>query len=123
MMLVALFALLPLLPLITSLELAGNENYARDSRRLLQKSLERRATYTPAFQPESVSFTIGSKEYLSPTGASFKSYTLDNGFGLETFVGQSMLVTVVPVEGNVTCDALTKKVEEYTKIARLRTAK
>lgn len=115
-MLSALFALLPLLPLILSLELAGNENYARDASRLLRRSKERRSTYVPTFQPESVSFTIGSKEYLSPTGGEFKSYTLDNDFGLESYVGKSMLVTVIPVDGNVTCDALGKKVDEYTKM-------
>lgn len=114
-MLSSLFALLPLLPLLTALELAGNENYARTSRRLLRRSIERRSSYIPAFQPESVSFTIGSKEYLSPTGNEFKAYTFDNDFGLEGYGGDSMLVTVLPVQGNVTCDALGKKVAEYMK--------
>lgn len=114
-MLASLFALLPLLPLISALQLAGNENYARDSRRLLRPSLERRSSYVPALQPESVSFTLGPKEYISPTGGEFKSYTLDPDFGLDEYAGKSMLVTVIPVEGNVTCDALGKMVDEYTK--------
>lgn len=114
-MLAALFALLPLLPLITALETAGNENYARDSRRLLRRSIAKRSSYAPAFQPESITFEVGSKQYLSATGVEFKSYSLNPSFGLESYSGKTLLVTVIPVSGAVTCDALGKKVEEYTR--------
>ena len=116
MMFVALIALLPLLPLINAIQSAGHESYARDSRRLLRRVNARRSTYIPAFEPESVTFGAGSKQYLSPTGHEFQSYTLDSTFGLEEYTGKTILLTVVPVEGNVTCDALGAKVAEYTKM-------
>lgn len=111
-----LFALIPLLPSITALQTAGHENYARDSRRLLRASNVKRSTYTPTFEPESITFNVDSKQYLSPTGHEFLSYILDPSFGLEEYAGQTMLMTVIPVEGEVTCDALGKRVEEYAKI-------
>lgn len=116
----AFLCLVPSIPLSSALQLSGNQNYARDSRRLLRKSypssLVQRSAWTPAYQPSSVTFSIGSKEYLSPTGPEFKTYTLDEVFGLEGYAGKTVLVTVMKVdEGNVSCDILGKMVEEYTK--------
>lgn len=111
--LLTLFTLLPLLALAESTPLAGNEHYARDSRRLLRRSLDKRWSPSPSFGPESLSFDIGGNQYLSPTGAQFKAYTLDEDWGLDGYKGHTVLATVFDVEGEVTCDTLGKSVSKY----------
>jgi hypothetical protein len=95
--------------------LAGNENYAQNARRSLH-ALRPRSSSAPSFGPESVTFNIGDKSYLSPVGEDFKSYKLASEWGLEAYEGKTMLVSVVNVVGEVTCDTLGKKVAEYGSV-------
>jgi hypothetical protein len=118
-MLTSLLTVIAALPAITAStsRLAGNENYARDARRSL--SLEKRSASPskrssgPSFDVESLSFEMGDKQYLSPTGAAFKSYSVAADWGLEAYKGKTVPVTVFKVEGEVTCDVLGKAVEKY----------
>lgn len=101
---------------------AGNENYAAQTRALRAASL---GSLKPRsgplkYQATSVSFTVGqgdeAKDYLSPIGESYKSYTMLPKWGLEGFTGQMVPVTVFNVEGEVTCDILGDKLAACTSI-------
>jgi hypothetical protein len=111
-------SVLSLLPTLLASGLAGNENYAVEARRSLSSgTAHRRATSAPSFEPESVTFAVGSgnstKHYLSPTGSQFKSYTLQQEWGLDEYAGEMFLITVFQVEGQVTCDTLGDLVLAY----------
>lgn len=102
--------------LASSLELAGNEGYAYAARQSLaqQSSAHKRSvTSGLAFQPASVSFAIGDKQYLSPTGPQFRRHVAEAEWGLDAFAGQSLPVTVFDVEGEVTCDVLGRKLDKF----------
>ena len=114
-MLTSLLSVIAALPVISAgtSPLAGNENYARDARRsLTQRSVTKRSSGL-SFDPESVSFEVGNKQYLSPTGAIYKSYSAAADWGLDEYKGKSLPVTVFKVAGEVTCDVLGKAVEKY----------
>ena len=108
------FVLCPLLcGLVAQAQLAGNEDYALDARKALKKSLKRRDTPAITFEPTSTSFTLGNKTYISPTSSQFKQYALDTDWGLDSYRGQILPITVFDVQGEVTCDILGKQVEDY----------
>jgi hypothetical protein len=114
-MLTSLISVIAALPVISagSPGLAGNENYARNARRSLeQRSASKRSTGL-SFEPESVSFEVADKQYLSPTGSAFKSYSVAGDWGLDDFKGKTLPLTVFKVAGEVTCDVLGKAVEKY----------
>jgi len=113
-MLTSLLSVIAALPVITagSSALAGNENYARNARRTLEKSVTKRSN-SPTFEPESVSFEIKGKQYISPTGSVYKSYSTAADWGLDGYKGTTLPVTVFKVAGEVTCDVLGKAVERY----------
>jgi len=113
-MLTSLLSVIAALPVITagSSALAGNENYARNARRTLEKSINKRSN-GPTFEPESVSFEISGKQYISPTGLVYKSYSAAADWGLDEYKGTILPVTVFKVAGEVTCDVLGKAVEKY----------
>lgn len=115
-MLTSLLSVIAALPVITAgtTQLAGNENYARDARRSLERRSASKRSSGLAFDVESVSFEIGDKQYLSPTGSLFKSYSIPQDWGLEEYKGKTLPVTVFKVDGEVTCDVLGKAVEKYT---------
>ncbi|KAK8865571.1 hypothetical protein IAR55_000715 [Kwoniella newhampshirensis] len=99
-------------------QLAGHENYARDARRSLQRSLksEKRAASEFSFDPQIITFSVGDKQYLSPTGSAFKSHSISEKWGLNDYKGQTLPVTVIQVDGHVTCDVLGKKVETFSSV-------
>ena len=108
-------ALLLTVPLVHghgTAKLAGNEDYAMRARASLSAPKIKRST-SPSFDPESISFELNDKSYLSPVGAAFKTYTVGAEWGLDSVAGQSMLITVFDVAGEVTCDTLGDKVAEY----------
>lgn len=114
-MLTSLLSVIAALPIISagSPGLAGNENYARNARRsLAQRSVTKRSS-SLTFEPESVSFEIGDKQYISPTGPIYKSYSAAGDWGLDEYKGKTLPVTVFKVAGEVTCDVLGKAVERY----------
>lgn len=114
-MLTSLISVIAALPVITasSSGLAGNENYARNARRSLEKRSTAKRSSVLSFESESVSFEIGDKQYLSPTGSAFKSYAVAGNWGLDDYKGKTLPVTVFKVAGEVTCDVLGKAVEKY----------
>jgi hypothetical protein len=114
-MLTSLLSVIAALPIISAgtSTLAGNENYARNARRSLEsKSINKRSS-SLTFEPESVSFEIGDKQYISPTGSAYKSYSVNADWGLDGYKGKTLPVTVFKVAGEVTCDVLGKAVEKY----------
>lgn len=114
-MLTSLLSVIAALPVITagSSALAGNENYARNARRTLEKQSITKRSSGPSFEPESVSFEINGKQYISPTGSVYKSYSAAADWGLDEYKGTTLPVTVFKVAGEVTCDVLGKAVEKY----------
>lgn len=111
----SLLSVIAALPVITagSSALAGNENYARNARRSLGKQSITKRSNSPTFEPESVSFEINGKQYISPTGLVYKSYSAAADWGLDEYKGSTLPVTVFKVTGEVTCDVLGKAVEKY----------
>ena len=109
---------LALLPGLLAEKRAGNEDYYLHARQSLQGKHARRSS-TPTFLPESISFDVGSttsnttKYYVSPTGSEYKSYSLMADWSLDSYAGQTYLVTVFQVSGTVTCDTLGKLVQAY----------
>jgi len=98
---------------------AGNENYASESRSLLESSLARRDSVMST-QATSATFTIGqgdeTKNYLSPTGPKHKSYSLSFEWGLDQLEASARPMTVFTVDGEVTCDILGKKLADFAAI-------
>jgi hypothetical protein len=92
-------------------QLAGNENYAWEARQSLNVAHKRDNELS--FSPSSTSFSIGGKDYLSPTGSQFRQYILNSTWGLDGYGGTVLPVTVFEVEGEVTCSVLGDKVKEY----------
>jgi hypothetical protein len=117
-MLTSLLSVIAALPLISAgtPRLAGNENYARNARRSLENRSVTKRSAGLTFDPESVTFELGNKQYLSPTGSKFKSYSVDGDWGLDDLKGKSLPVTVFKVAGEVTCDVLGKAVEKYAAV-------
>jgi len=113
-MLALLYGLLSASPALSA-QLAGNEDYAYAARQSLAHSptTVKRGVTDLAFQPASLAFTVGDKQYLSPTGPQFKRYSIGAEWGLDAFAGQSLAVTVFEVEGEVTCDVLESKVDQF----------
>lgn len=95
-------------------ELAGNENYAQDARQTLKNSVKKRSG--TSFESQSITFSLGDKPYLSPTASHFKSYSVPAQWGLDDFQGQTVPVTVISVEGEVTCDTLGKSVDTFSQV-------
>ncbi|OCF30351.1 hypothetical protein I316_07995 [Kwoniella heveanensis BCC8398] len=124
-MLVPLSSILPLLLALATASPAlargfvGNEDYAAQSRNLLRSSMARRDGGISS-QVASVSFTLGqgdmAKDYLSPISSNHKSYTVTSDWGLDSLVGVTTPVTVLTVDGEVTCDVLGKKVSEFMAV-------
>lgn len=114
-MLTSLISVIAALPVISagSVGLAGNENYARDARRSLERQTVNKRSNGARFEPESVSFEINGKQYLSPTGSAYRSYSAAADWGLDELKGKTLPVTVFKVAGEVTCDVLGKAVEKY----------
>lgn len=94
-------------------QLAGNENYALEARASLHRVSASKRDEGVTFSPSSVSFAFGNKTYLSPTGSQFKQYSLQSDWGLDSYAGKLLPVTVFDVEGEVTCDVLGDLVAEY----------
>lgn len=117
-MLTSLISVIAALPVITagSSGLAGNENYARNARRSLEKRSVSKRSSGISFEPESISFEVSDKQYLSPTGSAFKSYSVAGDWGLEELKGKTLPLTVFKVAGEVTCDVLGQAVEKYGQV-------
>jgi hypothetical protein len=113
-MLTSLLSVIAALPVISagSSASAGNENYARNARRSLQNRSVTKRSSSLSFEPESVAFEIGDKQYLSPTGSVYKSYSVAGDWGLDDYKGKTLPITVFKVAGDVTCDVLGKAVEK-----------
>ena len=93
-------------------QLAGNENYAYEARNSLRRSTSKRAAATE-FDPKAITFSVGDKQFISPTGAEFKTYNVKGNWGLESYAGKTIPITVIPVNGEVTCSLLQSKVDKY----------
>lgn len=114
-MFVLLYGLLAASPALSA-QLAGNEGYAYAARHsLTQRSAASKRSVTGGldFKPASVSFSLGDKQYLSPTGRQFKRHVVAGEWGLDAFAGQNLPVTVFDVEGEVTCDVLGSKLDKF----------
>ena len=98
--------------------LTGGEDFAF-TRQTSSSSLAARAN-TPTFGQlvqDSLSFSLGhgedGKRFISPVGSQFTAHTLPASWGLEGHVGQTLPVTVMTVDGNVTCDSVGGLVADF----------
>jgi hypothetical protein len=95
--------------------LAGNEDFALTR----QKSTLGRRSEGIHSDRSAYSFSITSsdgqvKDYLSPTGDRFESHVMHDVWGVWAGTGpQTMLVTVIDVQGQVDCTGLKQKVEAF----------
>jgi hypothetical protein len=95
--------------------LAGNEDFALTR----QKSTLGRRSEGIHSDRSAYSFSIASsdgqvKDYLSPTGNRFESHVLHDDWGVWAGTGpQTMLVTVIDVQGEVDCTGLKQKVGAF----------
>lgn len=95
--------------------LAGNEDFALTR----QKSTLGRRSEGIHSERSAYSFSIASsdgqvKDYLSPTGDRFESHVMHDDWGVWAGTGpQTMLVTVIDVQGQVDCTGLKHKVGAF----------
>lgn len=113
------FSILAILAVSALAQTAGNEQYASTSRSLLNRAnLGRRADVGPLdIAPSSITFSVGAddnvRQFLSPIGLTHKNHTLKVNWGLEGFIGETLAVSVITVNGEVTCDTLGSKISSY----------
>lgn len=116
------FSILAILTVPALAQTAGNEQYASTSRSLLNRvTAGKRADIGPLdIAPSSITFSIGAddnvRQFLSPIGLTHKNHTLKANWGLEGFVGETLAVSVITVNGEVTCDTLGSKISSYRSV-------